>query len=261
MANIEADDGIRESLIKARKEETETLARNALDMIIENMRIAKHERMPMCQDTGMVDVFVKIGQDVHVSGGLCDDAINEGVRQGYKEGYFRSSIVSDPIKRINTGDNTPAVIHYSIVEGAEMKITVMPKGFGSENKSAMKMLTPSQGVNGIENFIIETVKNAGADPCPPIVVGVGVGGTMEKAALLAKEALSLLWTKTENEFWAELEERLLGKINGLNIGVAGFKGKTTALGVKILTYPTHIAGMPVAVNIGCHVSRHKTAVI
>jgi len=260
LANIHADEGVRRELCAARKRETVPLAKSALDMILTNMDIAAEENMPMCQDTGMAVVYVEIGQEVYISGNL-RDAINEGVRQGYQRGYMRASIVADPIRRTNTGDNTPAVIHYNIVEGDALKITVMPKGFGSENKGAIKMLTPSAGIEGVEDFVVDAVAKAGADPCPPIVVGVGVGGTMEKAALLAKEALGRMWDGGADAFWTDVEERLLGKINGLNIGVAGFKGETTALGVRVLTYPTHIAGLPVAVNIGCHVSRHKSAVL
>ena len=259
-ANIYPDPDIRKSLCSARQSETSPLAQSALDMIIENMEVAETEKMPMCQDTGMVVVFIDLGQEVYVNGNL-EAAINEGVRQGYHDGYLRASIVSDPINRKNTGDNTPAVIHYNIVPGDKVKIMVMPKGFGSENKGAVKMLTPSQGIAGVEDFILETVKKAGADPCPPIVVGVGVGGTMEKAALLSKEALACMYEENPDPFWAQVEDRLLHKINELNIGVAGLGGKTTALGVRVLTYPTHIAGLPVAVNIGCHVSRHKSAIL
>ncbi|MCL2360431.1 MAG: fumarate hydratase [Defluviitaleaceae bacterium] len=259
-ANIYADSDIRRCICAAHKSETLPLAQNALGMIIENMEIAETEKMPMCQDTGLVVVFIEIGQDVHVQGSITD-AVNEGVRRGYRDGYFRASIVADPIRRVNTGDNTPAVIHFNIVDGDKIKIMVMPKGFGSENKGAVRMLTPSEGLAGIESFMLETVKKAGADPCPPILVGVGVGGTMEKAALLSKQALAQMYDKEKDPYWAEVEDRLLQKINELNIGVAGLGGKTTALGVRILTYPTHIAGLPVAVTIGCHVSRHKSAVL
>ena len=260
-ANIDADAGIRKALCQARIIETSEPAKNALDMIIENMNVAETERMPMCQDTGMVVVFVDIGQDVHVTGNM-SDAINEGVRQGYKDGFFRASVVKDPANRINTKDNTPAVIHYNIVEGDSIKITVMPKGFGSENKSALKMLTPSDGMEGMKQFVLDTVLAAGENPCPPIIVGIGIGGTLEKSALLAKQALSLdIYSKNEDPHWAGMEVELLQKINDLNIGAAGFKGKATALSVKILTYPTHIAGLPVAVNLGCHVSRHKSIVL
>jgi len=257
-ANINADESIRSAICKARATETSKPAKNALDMIIENMKVAETEKMPMCQDTGMVVVFMDIGQDVHVTGNL-DAAIHEGVRQGYREGFFRASVVKDPMNRENTKDNTPAVVHYNIVEGDSIKITVMPKGFGSENKSALKMLTPSDGAKGVEKFVVETVKAAGSSPCPPIIVGIGVGGTMEKAALLSKQALALdIFSENTDPFLASMERRLLQKINELNIGASGFKGTTTALGVRILAYPTHIAGLPVAVNIGCHVARHKT---
>jgi len=260
-ANIDADEGIRNAICRARTTETSVPAAGALDMIIENMQVAKDEKMPLCQDTGMVIVFVEIGQGVFVEGSL-EAAIHEGVRQGYRDGYFRASVVRDPIFRENTRDNTPAIIHYSIVSGSSMKITVMPKGFGSENKSALKMLNPSDGADGVEKFVLDTVRVAGSSPCPPIVVGIGVGGTMEKAALLSKQALlqDMLEQNTD-EYWANFERSLLRKINELCIGASGFKGTTTALGVRILTFPTHIAGLPVAVNIGCHVSRHKTAVI
>jgi len=257
-ANINADESIRNAICNARKTETSEPAKNALDMIIQNMDIAKTEQMPLCQDTGMAVVFVEVGQDVHVAGNLAA-AINEGVRQGYKDGYLRASMVADPINRKNTNDNTPAVIHYDFVEGSSLKITVMPKGFGSENKSALKMLNPSDGIEGVKKFVLDTVRTAGANPCPPIIVGVGVGGTMEKAALLSKQALAVdIAEANPDPFWAGVEQELLHEINKLDIGAAGFKGATTALGVKILPYPTHIAGLPVAVNICCHVSRHKS---
>jgi len=260
-ANINADKSIRHAICQARITEISEPAKNALDMIIENMKVAETERMPMCQDTGMVVVFVDIGQNVHISGNL-DAAINEGVRQGYKDGYFRASVVKDPFARENTKDNTPAIIHYNIVDGDNIKITVMPKGFGSENKSALKMLTPSDGAEGVEKFVLDTVKAAGSSSCPPIIVGVGVGGTMEKAAILSKQALAHdIMSENADPYLANIERRLLQKINALNIGASGFKGTTTALGVKILAYPTHIAGLPVAVNIGCHVARHKSVVL
>lgn len=259
-ANIHSDPGICAAIKQARCKETSHLAKGALDVIIENMEVAITENMPICQDTGMVVVFMDIGQDVHVSGDI-SQAINEGVRQGYRDGYLRLSVVDGPLTRKNTKDNTPAVIHYNVVPGDQIKLTVMPKGFGSENKSALKMLKPSDGLAGIEDFVVETVRNAGPDPCPPLVVGVGIGGTMEKAALLAKEALGQMFEKNADPTLAELEARLLEKINALGIGVAGFKGNTTALGVRVLTYATHIAGLPVAVNLGCHVSRHKSAVL
>lgn len=214
--------------------------------------------MPICQDTGMACVFVEIGQEVHIVGGLLQDAINEGVRRGYDEGFLRKSVVKDPIHRVNTKDNTPAIIYYDIVSGDKIKITVAPKGFGSENMSRIKMLKPSDGLQGVKDFIIETVKLAGPNPCPPIVVGVGIGGTFDKAAYLAKKALIRPLNKRNDEkFYSDLEEELLETINKLGIGPQGFGGKTTALGLNIETYPTHIAGLPVAVNINCHATRHK----
>jgi len=248
---------IRAALVKASVEEPASLPKSALDMLIKNADIAQREKLPTCQDTGMTVVFVSVGADVHVNGVL-SDAINEGVRQGYRDGYFRNSVVADPINRINTGDNTPAVIHYDFVQGNKLQITVAPKGFGSENMSRLRMLKPSDGLKGVKDFVVETVRNAGANPCPPIILGVGIGGTMEKAALLAKQALLRDVDKSNPDpFWAEVEQRLLKRINALGIGAAGYGGKTTALGVHILTYPTHIAGLPVAVNIGCHATRHK----
>ena len=256
-ANIHLTGDISAALQSAKNAETNPLPQYALETILANLDVAKSENLPICQDTGMAVVFVSIGQKVHVDGNI-ENAINEGVRQGYKKGYFRNSVVADPINRTNTNDNTPAVIHYSFAPGDKLTITVAPKGFGSENMSQIKMLNPSDGIEGIDAFVIETIKQAGASPCPPIVVGVGIGGTMEKAALLSKQALLRdLNDKNDNPFWAEAESRLLTQINKLNIGAAGFGGQTTALAVKILTYPTHIAGLPVAVNINCHVARHQ----
>ena len=260
LANTHADEIIKSAIIKAALDEKDELPKSVLEMLSENMEIAEKEHMPMCQDTGMVVVFVEIGQDVHVKGCI-NEAINEGVRQGYRDGYLRASIVNDPKERLNTKDNTPAVIHFNIVAGDSLKLTVMPKGFGSENKSALKMLVPADGMDGVRDFVLETVRKASGDPCPPIVVGVGIGGTMEKAALLSKEALVHMFQETENTYWSGLEAELLFKINGLGIGAGGFGGKHTCLGVKILAYPTHIAGLPVAVNIGCHVSRKKSAIL
>ena len=214
--------------------------------------------MPVCQDTGMACVFVEVGQEVHIVGGLLQDAINEGVRKGYDEGFLRKSVVKDPINRVNTKDNTPAIIYYDIVGGNKIKITVAPKGFGSENMSRIKMLKPSDGVNGVKDFVLETVKLAGPNPCPPIVIGVGIGGTFDKAAYLAKKALIRPINKNNDEkFYSDMENELLESINELGIGPQGFGGKTTALGVNIEVYPTHIAGLPVAVNINCHATRHK----
>jgi len=260
-ANIDADESVRKALEAAHANETSPAAKNALSMIVENMKVAETERMPMCQDTGIVVVFIEIGQDVRIIGNL-ENAINEGVRQGYRDGYLRASVISCPFERLNTKDNTPAVIYYNIVEGDAVTITVMPKGFGSENKSALKMLPPSAGIDGIEDFVLKTVKKAGSAPCPPILVGIGIGGTMEKAALMAKQALAHdILSHSKDAEIAEMEKRLLCKINGLGIGAAGFGGNSTAIGVRILTYPTHIAGLPVAVNLGCHVSRHKTVAL
>lgn len=249
---------VKEALQKAKENETWELAENILDKIILNSNIAKNEDMPICQDTGMACVFMEIGQDIHIIGGLLEDAINEGVRQGYDEGFLRKSVVKDPLDRVNTNDNTPAIIYYDIVQGDKIKITVSPKGFGSENMSRIKMLKPSDGLKGVKDFIIETVMLAGPNPCPPIVIGVGIGGTFDKAAYLAKKALIRpLDKRNSKEFYSNLEEELLEAINKLGIGPQGFGGKTTALGVNIETYPTHIAGLPVAVNINCHVTRHK----
>lgn len=243
------------------KEESDT-GKNVLGNILENAKLAKSEGMAMCQDTGMAVLFVEIGQDVHVTGGGLTQAINEGVRRGYKEGYLRKSVVKDPIERVNTGDNTPAVIHYDIVDGDKIKIMVAPKGFGSENMSGLKMLKPSDGIEGIKQFVIETVDKAGSNPCPPIVVGVGIGGTMEKASILAKKALTRSIDETSQiELYRNLEIELLESINKLGIGPAGLGGRVTALGVNIEVYPTHIAGLPVAVNINCHAARHKEAII
>ena len=253
---------IKESLEKSRKEETYELAGQVLDKIILNSEIACKEKMPMCQDTGMACVFSEIGQDVHFVGGNLEAAINEGVRRGYEDGFLRKSVVDDPIRRVNTKDNTPAVIYYDIVDGDKVKITLAPKGFGSENMSKIGMLKPSDGLEGVKNFVIETVKAAGPNPCPPMVVGVGIGGTFDKAAYLAKKALIRpINTSNKDEFYKDLEIELLEKINKLGIGPQGFGGKTTALGLNIETYPTHIAGLPVAVNINCHATRHKKAII
>ena len=243
------------------KEES-PLGKQILQQLQENLQIAGDEMIPICQDTGMAVVFIKAGQDVHFTGGNIEDAINEGVRQGYTEGYLRKSVVKDPIIRENTKDNTPAIIHYSIVEGNDVEITVAPKGFGSENMSRIFMLKPADGIDGVKNAILTAVKEAGPNACPPMVVGVGIGGTFEKCALLAKEAL----TRNINErskipYVKELEEEMLEKINCLGIGPGGLGGSITAFAVNIETYPTHIAGLPVAVNICCHVNRHSHRVI
>ena len=257
-ANYYLSNDVKRALCNAKENETWPLAENILDQILLNSDIAKNENMPICQDTGMACIFIDIGQDVHIVGGLLDDAINEGVRRGYEEGFLRKSVVKDPINRINTKDNTPAIIYYNMVAGDKIKITVAPKGFGSENMSRIKMLKPSDGLQGVKDFIIETVKLAGPNPCPPIVIGVGIGGTFDKAAYLAKKALIRpLDKRNEDKFYSDLEEELLANINKLGIGPQGFGGKTTALGLNIETYPTHIAGLPVAVNINCHATRHK----
>lgn len=257
-ANYYLSDDVRNTLYHAKKTETWPLAENILEQIILNSDIAKNENKPICQDTGMTCVFLEIGQDVHIIGGLLEDAINEGVRRGYDEGFLRKSVVKDPINRINTKDNTPAIIYYDIVPGDKIKITVAPKGFGSENMSRIKMLKPSDGLQGVKDFIIETIKLAGPNPCPPIVIGVGIGGTFDKAAYLSKKALIRpLNVRNKDEFYSNLEKELLEDINNLGIGPQGFGGKTTAIGLNIETYPTHIAGLPVAVNINCHATRHK----
>jgi len=261
-ANYFVGKDIKDALCKAKKNEPYKIAEDILDKIIINDEIASNEKMPMCQDTGMACVFLEIGQDVHIKGGLLEEAINNGVRRGYEEGYLRKSVVRDPIDRVNTKDNTPAIVYYNIVEGDKVKITVAPKGFGSENMSRIGMLKPADGIEGVKKFIIETVKLAGPNPCPPMVIGVGIGGTFDKAAYLAKKALLRpIDVRNKNKFYEELEEELLIKINELGIGPQGFGGKTTALGLNIETYPTHIAGLPVAVNINCHATRHKEAII
>ncbi len=242
--------------------EDSALAKDILEKIIENYEIADSENVPICQDTGMACVFLEIGQDVHIVGGDLREAVDEGVRRGYGNGYLRKSVVKDPVRRGNTGDNTPAVLYTEIVPGENIKVTLGPKGFGSENMSAIRMFKPSAGLQGIKDFIIETVETAGPNPCPPIVVGVGIGGTFDKAALLAKKALMRpIDSENPDPYYADLEREMLEKINELGIGPQGFGGKTTAIGLNIETMPTHIAGMPCAININCHVTRHKTEVI
>ncbi|MBF1193411.1 MAG: fumarate hydratase [[Eubacterium] sulci] len=257
-ANYHLPPDMKKQIISSSKEESWETASIILDQIIENFNIADENLQPICQDTGLACVFLSIGQDVHIKGNL-EDAVNEGVRKGYSKGYLRKSVVSDPLKRVNTGDNTPAMIYYDICPGDKIKITVAPKGFGSENMSQIKMLKPSYGIEGVKDFVIKVVEDAGPNPCPPIVVGVGIGGTFDKAAYLAKKALMRPVDQRNSElFYAELEEELLEKINALGIGPQGFGGKTTALAVNIEKFPTHIAGLPVAVNINCHVTRHMT---
>ncbi len=261
-ANCNLPHDVRYAIEKSLDSEDFAAAKGILSDIIKNYEIAEKENMPICQDTGMALVFMEIGQDVHITGDALYDAVNEGVRRGYDKGYLRKSVVKDPVRRGNTGDNTPAVIYTEIVRGENIKITVAPKGFGSENMSAIRMFKPSAGIDGIKDFIIEAVENAGPNPCPPMVVGVGIGGTFDKAALLAKKALIRdLGTSNPDPYYADLEKEMLDKINALGIGPQGFGGKTTAIGLNIETMPTHIAGMPCAININCHVTRHKTQVI
>lgn len=258
-ANYDLPTDIKSSISTAYKEETWPIGKDILEKILKNIDIASKEEMPICQDTGMTCVFIEIGQDIHITGGSLELAVNEGIRQGYEKGYLRKSVVADPLKRVNTKDNTPGIIYYDIKPGDKMKITVAPKGFGSENMSKLKMLKPADGVQGVKDFVLETVKIAGPNPCPPIVVGIGIGGTFDKVAYLAKKALiRKVDVRNSNSFYRELEEELLKSINCLGIGPQGFGGKTTALAVNIETYPTHIAGLPVAVNINCHVTRHKS---
>jgi hydro-lyases, Fe-S type, tartrate/fumarate subfamily, alpha region len=261
-ANYYLTKDIRDRLMNAYNEETWGIAKDILNKIMINADIAANESVPMCQDTGMACVFVEMGQEVHIVGGSLEEAINEGVRQGYEEGYLRKSVVKDPINRINTKDNTPAVINYNIVQGDNLKITIAPKGFGSENMSQIKMLKPSDGIEGVKKFILQVVKEAGPNPCPPIIIGVGIGGTFDKVASMAKKALIRpINVANSDPFYAELEKEMLMKINSLGIGPQGFGGKTTALAVNIETYPTHIAGLPVAVNVNCHATRHAAVVL
>jgi len=258
-SNCYINEDIENALKEGQKTEKNPLAAEILGDIIKNAEIARRDEVPICQDTGMAVFFLELGQDVHIVGGGLYDAINEGVRQGYHDGYLRKSVVADPIRRGNTGDNTPAIIHTEIVDGNEFKITIAPKGFGSENMSAIKMLKPSDGLDGVLDFVVETVKNASGNPCPPIVVGVGIGGTMEKAAILSKKALLRDIRKNHpDKYYADIEDELLKRINALDVGPQGYGGITTAMGVNIETFPTHIAGLPVAVNISCHVTRHLT---
>lgn len=261
-ANLELSEDMKRKLKKAKEEETGALGKQILSQLEENMTIAREESIPICQDTGMAVVFFKIGQEVHIEGMNITDAINEGVRQGYVEGYLRKSVVKDPIERENTKDNTPAVIHYDMIPGDKIEITVAPKGFGSENMSRVFMLKPADGLEGVKDAVLQAVKDAGPNACPPMVVGVGMGGTFEKCAFLAKKALSRnTECPSEIPYVAEMEKDLLEKINALGIGPGGLGGNTTALAVNVETYPTHIAGLPVAVNICCHVNRHASRVI
>lgn len=253
---------MKEALDTSVQTEKSPLGRQILCQLQENLEIAGKDRIPICQDTGMAIVFLEVGQDVHFEGGSVEDAINEGVRQGYVEGYLRKSVVKDPLIRENTKDNTPAVIHTSIVPGDQVKITVTPKGFGSENMSKIFMLKPADGIEGVKEAVISAVRDAGPNACPPVVVGVGIGGTFEKCAIMAKHALTREWgVHSDIPYVKEMEEELLTKINKLGIGPGGLGGTTTAFAVNIETYPTHIAGLPVAVSICCHVNRHMMRVI
>lgn len=260
--NYEIGEDVKCAIMVAEKKETSALGKTILSNLLENAELAKDKMIPICQDTGMAVLFVEVGQEVHVTGEFIGDAINQGVREAYDEGYLRKSVVRNPLDRVNTKDNTPAIIYYEMVPGSQIKVTAVAKGFGSENMSKVKMLNPSDGIEGIVDFVRKTVAEAASNPCPPIVVGVGIGGTMDKAALIAKKALvRKIGQKNSNEMAAQLEERLLNTINGLGIGPQGFGGDTTALAVNVDMYPTHIAGLPVAVNINCHVSRHEECII
>lgn len=261
-ANMELPESLEKRIVDSRKQEDSPIALAAFEDMINNLRAARELGVPICQDTGMTVVFAEIGQDVHIRGGLFNDAVNEGVAKGYTRGLLRCSIVEDPLNRINTGNNTPAIIHTSLTEGDRIKITVAPKGFGSENMSRLKMLNPTDGEKEIIEFVTDTVTGAGSNPCPPVIVGVGIGGDFEYAALLAKKAVCRDAAIRNNKpYYAMLEKKLTEIINSTGIGPQGFGGKVTALAVNIETYPTHIAGLPVAVNIGCYVTRHKTSVI
>lgn len=258
----ELSDDMKACLFDAYDKETSGIGKKILGQLKENLEIAKEEMIPICQDTGMAVIFLKVGQEVHFTGGDITDAVNEGVRLGYTNGYLRKSVVSDPIERVNTKDNTPAVIHYEIVPGDKVEVTLAPKGFGSENMSRIFMLKPADGIEGVKKAIITAVKDAGPNACPPMVIGVGIGGTFEKCAIMAKEALTRAAGEHSSvSYIKDLEEEMLDRINELNIGPAGLGGNTTAFAVNINTYPTHIAGLPVAVNICCHVNRHITKVI
>ncbi|MBQ5445924.1 MAG: fumarate hydratase [Lachnospiraceae bacterium] len=258
-ANHYLSDDMKNCLTNAIETEDGELGKKVLDSLSENLKIAGEDMIPICQDTGMAIIFIKIGQDVHFVGGSLEDAINEGVRRGYVDGYLRKSVVKDPILRENTKDNTPAIIHYEVVQGDKVEITLAPKGFGSENMSRVFMLKPADGIEGVKNAVLTAVKDAGPNACPPMVVGVGIGGDFEKCAIMAKKALTRnVNTHSDIEYVKDLEIELLDKINSLGIGPGGLGGKNTAFAVNILTYPTHIAGLPVGVNICCHVNRHVT---
>ncbi len=261
-ANYTLSSDMEEAICNAKNQEKSGLGKQIFGQLEENLRIAKEENIPICQDTGMAVFFINVGQEAHIVGGSISDAVNEGVRLGYTEGYLRKSVVGDPLLRVNTGDNTPAVIHYDIVPGENIEITIAPKGFGSENMSRIYMLKPADGEEGVKNAIVQAVKDAGPNACPPMVVGVGIGGTFEKCALLAKKALTRKVGEHSNiPYVKEMEEEVLGRINKTGIGPGGLGGTVTALAVNINTYATHIAGLPVAVNICCHVNRHRSITI
>ena len=260
-ANCHLTKDLKDCIVECRKNETFPVAQGMLGLLRQNERIARESSVPICQDTGMAVVFAEVGQEVHITGSF-EQAVNEGVRRGYVEGLLRKSVVGDPLRRVNTGDNTPAILHTRLVPGDRVTITVAPKGFGSENMSQIKMLKPSDGLQGVKDFVVKVVEDAGPNPCPPVVVGVGVGGTFDKAAFMAKKALTRpVDSHNEDPFYAALEDELLEKINALGVGPQGFGGRTTALAVNIEKCPTHIAGLPVAVNINCHVTRHQSEVI
>lgn len=260
--NVKLSSDVKEALLAGKEKEESPIGRQILSQLEENMKIAGETQIPICQDTGMTVVFIQIGQDVHLEGEFLEDAINEGIRQGYQEGYLRKSVVGDPLIRENTKDNTPGVIHYEIVPGDKVTITVAPKGFGSENMSRVVMLKPADGIEGVKKVILDTVEAAGPNACPPMVIGVGIGGTFEKCAILAKKALTRdLNSSSSIPYIKDLEEEMLEKVNNLGIGPGGLGGRVTAIGLNIETYPTHIAGLPVAVNICCHVNRHIRRVI
>jgi len=262
LANTRLPESVRELLDAAQDQEHYHPAKHALSMIRQNAEMALHQQTPICQDTGMAVVYAEVGQDVHLVGGTLEEAIQKGVARGYSEGYLRKSIVADPIRRKNTDDNTPAILHTRLVAGNQIKLTMAPKGFGSENMSRLAMLNPSEGIQGVMDFVLETVRLAGANPCPPMVLGVGVGGNFERVAELAKEALvEQRKGPHPDPFYATMEDTLLHRINSLGIGPQGFGGRSTALAVRIKAFPTHIAGFPVAVNIGCHVNRHASEML
>ena len=261
-ANCILPQDVYDALEKAKGLEESPLGQSVLGSVLENAQIAKEKTMALCQDTGLVIVFAEVGQDVRITGGLLTEAVNEGVRQAYNDYYFRKSVVADPIERENTGDNTPAVVHVTLVEGDQLRLLLAPKGVGSENMSALRMLKPAQGIDGIKEFVVQTVMEAGGNPCPPIIVGVGIGGTMEKAALLAKRVLFRpLGSQNPKPHLARLEKELLELVNKTGVGAQGFGGTQTALAVFVDSYPTHIAGLPVAININCHAARHAEVIL